>query len=286
MKIIISRKGFDSGYGGVPSPIFPDGRIVSLPIPSNAGLAAAIGQTGRLCFGDVMADLTDSRLGNETLIHIDPDLEKSTLQRLPDWRSAFGQVGTAQSHLANQQVGEGDLFLFFGWFRHVELHKQHWRYITNAHSFHSLFGWLRVSEVIKVEEQGWQNLPSWLSDHPHVKHADRFEGNNNTLYIARHELGLENLAEELNGAGMFKNWSRSLKLSADGKSRSIWNVPKWLEPIEGRPALTYHGKVNRWIRDGDKLNLATVAKGQEFVLDTSYYPEALPWATQLIRDHA
>ena len=33
MKIIISRKGFDSISGGVPSPIFPDGKILSLPIP-------------------------------------------------------------------------------------------------------------------------------------------------------------------------------------------------------------------------------------------------------------
>ena len=29
MKIILSRKGFDSGSGGVPSPIFPDGQLLS-----------------------------------------------------------------------------------------------------------------------------------------------------------------------------------------------------------------------------------------------------------------
>jgi hypothetical protein len=33
MKIILSRKGFDSSYGGYPSPILPDGKMVSLPIP-------------------------------------------------------------------------------------------------------------------------------------------------------------------------------------------------------------------------------------------------------------
>lgn len=33
MKLILSRKGFDSGYGGMPSPILPDGRLVPLPIP-------------------------------------------------------------------------------------------------------------------------------------------------------------------------------------------------------------------------------------------------------------
>ena len=33
-KLILSRKGFDSGSGGCPSPIFPDGTMFSLPIPS------------------------------------------------------------------------------------------------------------------------------------------------------------------------------------------------------------------------------------------------------------
>ncbi len=35
MKIILSRKGFDGTYGGYPSPIFPDGRMLSMPIPDS-----------------------------------------------------------------------------------------------------------------------------------------------------------------------------------------------------------------------------------------------------------
>ena len=34
MKVILSRKGFDSSFGGYPSPILPDGTLISLPIPS------------------------------------------------------------------------------------------------------------------------------------------------------------------------------------------------------------------------------------------------------------
>ena len=34
MKIILSRKGFDGTAGGVPSPIMPDGTLLSLPIPA------------------------------------------------------------------------------------------------------------------------------------------------------------------------------------------------------------------------------------------------------------
>lgn len=33
MKIILSRKGFDLQNGGQPSPILPDGTLLSLPIP-------------------------------------------------------------------------------------------------------------------------------------------------------------------------------------------------------------------------------------------------------------
>ncbi|MEZ4682601.1 MAG: hypothetical protein R2932_51180 [Caldilineaceae bacterium] len=37
MKIILSRKGFDSSSGGVASPILPDGTLLSLPIPDATG---------------------------------------------------------------------------------------------------------------------------------------------------------------------------------------------------------------------------------------------------------
>jgi len=40
VKIILSRKGFDSAAGGVPSPILPDGSLVSLPIPDKASKIA------------------------------------------------------------------------------------------------------------------------------------------------------------------------------------------------------------------------------------------------------
>lgn len=286
MKIIISRKGFDSGYGGVPSPVLPDGRIVSLPIPSSAGTIASKVNADELCLGNVIADLTSGRLGGNTLVHVDPDIEKSTLSRVKGWRPVFGQVGAAQSHLANQGVGVGDIFLYFGWFRPVEMFEGHWRYVRHVESFHGLFGWFRVSDVIDVDGVGTHSIPDWLLDHPHIKYAERFKGQSNTLYIAANEFGLGNSAISLTGAGAFRRWSQSLKLSAEGQLKSVWSVPTWLEPTQGRPALTYHRHLSRWSRFGERLYLATVAKGQEFVLDTAYYPEAVPWACKLIEDHA
>ena len=34
MKIILSRKGFDSQNGKAPSPIMPNGDLISMPIPT------------------------------------------------------------------------------------------------------------------------------------------------------------------------------------------------------------------------------------------------------------
>lgn len=41
MKIILSRKGFDSSAGGVASPILPGGEMISLPIPETGDPPAA-----------------------------------------------------------------------------------------------------------------------------------------------------------------------------------------------------------------------------------------------------
>jgi Nucleotide modification associated domain 3 len=35
-RLVLSRKGFDFDFGGQPSPILPDGQMVSLPSPMRA----------------------------------------------------------------------------------------------------------------------------------------------------------------------------------------------------------------------------------------------------------
>jgi hypothetical protein len=44
MKIILSRKGFDSAAGGYANPILPDGTLLSLPIPD---------ESSAVCFSDL-----------------------------------------------------------------------------------------------------------------------------------------------------------------------------------------------------------------------------------------
>ena len=52
--IVISRKGFDGGTGHVPSPIFPDDTMLSLPIPDAAGTVCYADLFGYLRVGEVV----------------------------------------------------------------------------------------------------------------------------------------------------------------------------------------------------------------------------------------
>jgi hypothetical protein len=59
MKIILSRKGFDSGSGGCPSPIFPDGSLMSLPIPDKQSKISynEINCNHKVSLGEVVSQL-------------------------------------------------------------------------------------------------------------------------------------------------------------------------------------------------------------------------------------
>src|SRR5688572_5013123 len=112
MKIILSRKGFDSVAGGVPSPIFPDGTMFSLPIP-DYGYADGPRRhykdvdTPRGNLGTIVHDLTEYKIDPSSRVHLDPDLYEGSLQPRPeDWRPAFGQASAAEKYLQNQEVGK------------------------------------------------------------------------------------------------------------------------------------------------------------------------------------
>src|SRR5258708_4214500 len=86
MKLIFSRKGFDSKYGGCASPIFEDRSLCSLPIPD---------QKSRTCYGDIRFDgesiapmvetLTRGRISASAGAHLDPDLRRESMRRAINW---------------------------------------------------------------------------------------------------------------------------------------------------------------------------------------------------------
>ena len=236
MKIVFSHKGFDSAAGGGPSPIV-DGRPVSLPIPAGAASRTTYGDLG---LGEHAGLASRGRLAADDLCHHDPMF-------CDDGRCLFGQVGAAQTHLANRGVGVGDVFLFFGLFRE-----------DGGDPHHRIFGFLRIAEVIPLTG----SAPQWLVDQGHP-HALAMHGSNDTIYI---------------GPGRMANRaSDALRLTVPEGPPSLWHRPDWLR----HGGLTYHDRADRWQRGG---RLRSVARGQEFVADIGKRKAPRQWLADVLED--
>jgi hypothetical protein len=154
-------------------------------------------------------------------------------------------------------VGVGDLFLFFGWFRGTRREGRGLRF--TGPDLHVLWGWLEVGAVVAVEPA--TDLP-W--SHPHLdgRDLDRY-ARANTLYLAADRLALD---PALPGAGKFRALAPALRLTAEGATRSVWDLPAALHPSALPAPLTWHAPP-RWSDPVDgRTRLRSAARGQEFVL--------------------
>jgi hypothetical protein len=276
MKVILSRKGFDSSYGGGPSPILVDGRMVSLPIPDPEPAAlpyAAIQFEAGVSYADLMERIGIRRVGypkpkgsnrewapvREARAHLDPDLIGASLPRPAGWRPLFGQADIAESHLRREGVREGDLFLFFGWFRTVAGGRE-------AEDLHAIYGYLQIAEVLDLGSEVIP--PPWSEAHPHVVLREVYREaskGRNSLYVAAERLSFR---PELPGAGTMGLYRDALRLTKPGsRLRSTWRLPECFNPAVSR--LTYNQAPWRWQLDGDGFQVRSAYRGQEFVIDAS-----------------
>jgi hypothetical protein len=222
--------------------------------------------------GSIVTMLTGKQING---VHLDPDLRYESRPRKDGWLPMFGQTDTAQTHLEKNGVGVGDVFLFFGWFRQTAWESNVLKYASGAEDVHVIFGWLQIGEIFKPSREK-SRIPEWACEHPHVSGADVRE-ENNTLYVASPRLNLPGLEKALPGGGAFPRLAPALRLTAHGHTRSIWLLPAWFYPCEGRLALSCHSKPTRWSRDSTGVLLESVGRGQEFVLDCGHYPESFAW---------
>lgn len=285
MRIVLSRKGFDSAYGKTPSPILPDGTPVPLPIP-------ALGSPTRFddvrwrdaTLGPIVEALTHGRVRGSDRCHLDPDLRRGALPRAAAWRPAFGQVGAAAAHLANEGVGPGDVFVFFGSFRRTE--REGLGYVAHEPAVHLIFGWLQVADVLNVGDETEQALRErpWLERHPHLE--GRWDASN-TIYVASEKLTISGNETGHAGGGMLSSASAATTLTAPGAAgRSDWRIPAWLAPGTGRRGLSYHRDAARWRVDGESADVRTVGRGQEFVIDTGNDTPAQQWLLSIVAGHS
>lgn len=122
MKVVLSRKGMDSRAGGIPSPILPDGTLLSLPIPNEKsgvpyGDLVYKGRTYQQIIQQIHPTFDFQK---HPFCHLDPDIYGVLKNTHAGWKPAFGQYEIPAKHLDNQGVGMCDVFLFYGMFRQTE----------------------------------------------------------------------------------------------------------------------------------------------------------------------
>ncbi|PPK53558.1 Nmad3 family putative nucleotide modification protein [Marinobacter persicus] len=275
MKLILSRKGFDTSAGGCPNPVFPDGSFLALPIPDAQSPIrySQIQHDGR-SLGPLVSQLTGNRAFSRKGAHLDPDLLPEAFERQPGWRPLLGQHGAAQAHLANHGVGEGDLFVFFALFRPAERHRGRWRFVPGARAFHAIWGWLQVAEVWPLSSS--VNIPEWAAYHPHLFGQ---RSTHNSLYVAGEHLAVPGMQTSLPGAGVVAAMAEPHRLTApDARGVTDWRLPAAFMPGPGKTPLSYHHKPERWRgENADWCRLQCAARGQEFVLDLQQYPGVAQW---------
>jgi hypothetical protein len=279
MKNILSRKGFDSSAGKVPSPIFPDGTMLSLPIPDKSSAIAYKDIPGNACssVGELVQDLAGIPPTHRA--HLDPDLSAHSIPRGQGWRPLFGQVGAAEKHLENQGIDTGDVFLFFGLFRAVEKSVDGWRYTRSSRPMHVIFGWLQVAKRAAVST--WPIDAVWAVYHPHFR---REPHPTNVVYLGAERLALPDLeSRSIPGAGLFRGFTPKLQLTEPACSRpGLWLLPEWFHPERRASALTYHGDLAHWQRSKAGVMLTSASRGQEFVLNCDDYPESINWLLDVL----
>lgn len=258
MKVIFSRKGFDSESGKMASPIIND-HPISLPIPH---------QNSSITFedrdlGQIVEDLSNGKINRTALCHPDPDLNMG----------AFGQVSDYQSHLANEGVGKGDLFLFYGTFREAVFNGNNYEWVRGSPKHHRIFGWLFVEDVIHVgaDPTGFRTKHPKYSNHPH---ANRKWKDNNTIHIAP-ETFIPFNRRTVNGFGKFKATDETL-LSKSSYYISHWQIPNWLNELKGGCGMSHHE-----IKDYFRNTVETAKRGQEFVSKPNQTQDFQDWLINL-----
>ena len=189
MKIVFSRKGFDSSSGGGPSPIV-GGRPLSLPIPAGAASRTTYADLG---LGDRAEAASRGKVRAEDLCHHDPMFPG-------DGTCVFGQCGAAQTHLERQGVDVGDVFLFFGLFAEEATGEPH----------HRIYGYLEVAETIPLSGGAPDDLIAL--GHPH---ALAMYHRNDVVW--RGEGATASRASDV------------LRLTVPGGPPSVWQRPDWLK---------------------------------------------------------
>ena len=224
MKIILSRKGFDSANGGIVSPIMEDGTMISFPIPANNDDNDKFEDLFYLgeSYTKILKDLNYKEDPERPNCHLDPDLSMDRRKnKIDGWLPIFGQVNSSARYLKNTvRVNPGDLFLFFGNYHKVRYVNGKYQYIKKTGDFYSdndlqvIWGYMQVKKIITDPEE--QRKYNW---HPHS--SDNYRTKkcySNVMFVANDRLSFN---ENLPGAGVL-TFRKDRVLTAKGCNKATW----------------------------------------------------------------
>ncbi len=292
MKVILSRKGLDSQYGGIPSPVIKTEhgyRFFPIPIPEEN---SDVRYDNLLLFGtykvsDFLKDVPLKSMKSDTC-HLDPDIRNSYLHSRPEgWEKAFGQSHIAQDHLRIQKVGAGDVFLFFGWYQFAEFKNRRFQFIKSdeyPNGFHAIYGYLQVKKVYDLFNG--ESVPKWLESHPHIKYKslDAYKNKSNSIYVADPFFTYNDKRLQKNGSALFC-FNDDLILTQKGhQNRTEWELPGIFHPDNG-VRMSYNPNKKNWGLPNGKTTLRSASKGQEFVVKTDPNGQIEQWCYELILNH-
>lgn len=159
----MSKKGFDTEVSPRhASPILPDGRLLPLPIPEPKQSPDDVGVPFRdlhafdsMSMDDVLDQLNFSGPGRLRRAHLDPDRRPGARPRADGWRPLFGTDNTSgsASHLRNEQISTGDVFLFHGRFRQTRWVRGRLSYVNAFLPLQIMFGYLEDSRPAMDSDQ-------------------------------------------------------------------------------------------------------------------------------------
>lgn len=198
-----------------------------------------------------------------TECHLDPDLNYwARTGRMENWKAAFGQAGSSESRLQNEDVGQGDLFLFFGWFRPIIKMNGKYSYIKVARDQHIIYGFLKIEEVFDMNDPTTK-IPNYLSQHPHVVQRAEYAHTKNRIYV---------------GQGGTFYFNQSLVLTREGESKQKWQLPSFF----GREP--FKAKVDLGLLPDGNLSINFTGRTQQELLVSSN-PDVIKWAEDIILEN-
>ncbi|MBQ6270006.1 MAG: hypothetical protein IJK61_07815 [Bacteroidetes bacterium] len=303
IKVILSRKGFDSSNGGFPSLILPekdkDGfrKMISLPIPCcskccNYEKCKSYKYSNDTRLYNMMSNLYNGKgkkrntikikknnkivdeilLSEATHCHLDPCLGNYSIKEL-EKVGIFGQHGRAATEL--KDVRKDDIFIFFGLFNDVAV-KDDKYIIKNKENGgrHVMFGYLQAGKII-------DNNKYYIEYEKHPHFCCCKIKNNNIIYIARKRLKIDSKELDVAGYGMFK-YDSKLDLTQQKPDKTYWNSTRW--SCDNLPTCLKDLIVPRLKYECKDNYFQSAPMGQEFVIEDN--KEVEKWAIELIKKHS